>query len=143
MKNQNGKPGTSTFYHLALFYAIPHKLKSKWIEKFYCQNGDEEFPSWNRPYMYFFEKALQDADRRNGNDGLISLPYWDWENAPQEDPIPQFVRKDLFLRIKDLVREEDLEHFSGDIERPTSEDIFAQIQESNLKQRTLNTLRSK
>jgi tyrosinase len=37
-----------------------------------CQHGWEQFLTWHRVYLYFFEKQLQDIDP------TITLPYWDW-----------------------------------------------------------------
>ena len=34
------------------------------------------FPGWHRIYLQQFELALQAADKANGNDGKIGLPYW-------------------------------------------------------------------
>lgn len=43
------------------------------------QHGWEEFLTWHRAYLYFFELRLQDVDP------TVTLPYWDWtadaENA--------------------------------------------------------------
>ena len=45
--------------------------------------------------------ALQAADRENGNDGKISLPYWDWTTNP-EDGLPSVVRKRFAKWPEDL-----------------------------------------
>jgi tyrosinase len=37
-----------------------------------CQHGWEEFLTWHRPYLYYFELQLQDVDP------TVTLPYWDW-----------------------------------------------------------------
>lgn len=37
-----------------------------------CQHGWEEFLTWHRAYLYFFELQLQDFD------SSVTLPYWDW-----------------------------------------------------------------
>jgi tyrosinase len=42
----------------------------------YCQHGTPLFAVWHRPYLYLFEKALQDQVPG------VSLPYWDWA-APE------------------------------------------------------------
>jgi tyrosinase len=41
----------------------------------YCQHGTPLFLAWHRAYLYFFEKALQDAVP-----GTM-LPWWDWTIA--------------------------------------------------------------
>ncbi|MEP7124587.1 MAG: tyrosinase family protein [Byssovorax sp.] len=38
----------------------------------YCQHGTPLFAVWHRPYLYLFEKALQDQVPG------VMLPYWDW-----------------------------------------------------------------
>lgn len=37
-----------------------------------CQHGWEEFMTWHRAYLYFFEQHIQDVDP------TVTLPYWDW-----------------------------------------------------------------
>ncbi|MBP6823856.1 MAG: tyrosinase family protein [Acidobacteria bacterium] len=37
-----------------------------------CQHGWEEFTTWHRAYLYFFELQMQDVDP------TVTLPYWDW-----------------------------------------------------------------
>jgi tyrosinase len=37
-----------------------------------CQHGWEQFLTWHRAYLYFFEQRLQDVDPS------VTLPYWDW-----------------------------------------------------------------
>src|SRR5579859_2851115 len=38
----------------------------------YCQHGTPLFAVWHRPYLYLFEKALQDQVPG------VTIPYWDW-----------------------------------------------------------------
>jgi len=38
----------------------------------YCAHGDLLFLPWHRAYLYFFERALQDAA------GDVGVPWWDW-----------------------------------------------------------------
>ena len=64
-----GEPGDSHFWKIAGHHGFP------WYN---CVHGDETFPHWHRIYLAEFEKLLQRADLRNGNDGMIALPYWDW-----------------------------------------------------------------
>jgi tyrosinase len=37
-----------------------------------CQHSWEQFLTWHRAYLYFFEQRLQDVDH------TVTLPYWDW-----------------------------------------------------------------
>jgi tyrosinase len=43
-----------------------------------CQHSWEQFLTWHRAYLYFFEQQLQDVDP------TVTLPYWDWA-ANRED----------------------------------------------------------
>ena len=37
-----------------------------------CQHGWEQFLTWHRMYLYYFEQQMQDVDPS------VTLPYWDW-----------------------------------------------------------------
>ncbi|HEY0349754.1 MAG TPA: tyrosinase family protein [Pyrinomonadaceae bacterium] len=37
-----------------------------------CQHGWEQFLSWHRLYLYYFEQQMEDIDP------TVTLPYWDW-----------------------------------------------------------------
>ena len=37
-----------------------------------CQHGWEQFLTWHRMYLYYFEQQMQDVDP------TVTLPYWDW-----------------------------------------------------------------
>lgn len=73
-------PGNSkSFYWLASYhggsspeiYAAQRKLAGNEAPKeFFCAHGIQEFPSWHRVYVYFFEKALQEIDPE------VMLPFW-------------------------------------------------------------------
>ena len=50
----------------------------------WCQHGTPLFAIWHRPYLYFFEKALQDVAPG------VTLPYWDWTSAlSQQSGMPK------------------------------------------------------
>ncbi|HEY0547097.1 MAG TPA: tyrosinase family protein [Pyrinomonadaceae bacterium] len=51
-----------------------------------CQHGWEQFLSWHRLYLYYFEQQLQDIDP------TVTLPYWDW---------PQY-RNDVVASVQDM-----------------------------------------
>ena len=51
-----------------------------------CQHSWEQFLTWHRAYLYFFEQQLQDIDP------TVALPYWDWAAY----------REDLEISIKDM-----------------------------------------
>ena len=44
-----------------------------------CQHGWEEFLTWHRLYLYYFEQRLQDVDP------TVTLPYWDWTDNTDPD----------------------------------------------------------
>jgi tyrosinase len=50
----------------------------------WCQHGTPLFAVWHRPYLYLFEKALQDQVKG------VTLPYWDWTSArAQKEGLPK------------------------------------------------------
>ncbi len=51
-----------------------------------CQHGWEQFLTWHRLYLYYFEQQMQDVDP------TVTLPYWDW-------PI---YRDNVLISIKDM-----------------------------------------
>jgi len=51
-----------------------------------CQHSWEQFLTWHRAYLYFFEQQLQDVDP------TVTLPYWDWASY----------RADLEISITDM-----------------------------------------
>ncbi|AXT52352.1 tyrosinase family protein [Aquimarina sp. BL5] len=44
-----------------------------------CQHGWEQFTTWHRLYLYFFEQKLQDYDQN------IALPYWSWTDYADQN----------------------------------------------------------
>ena len=40
-----------------------------------CEHGTNQFLTWHRMYLWFFERVLQDA----AGDPSLRLPYWDYE----------------------------------------------------------------
>lgn len=51
-----------------------------------CQHGWEQFLTWHRMYLYYFEQQMQDIDP------TVTLPYWDW---------PQY-RDNVLASIEDM-----------------------------------------
>jgi tyrosinase len=43
-----------------------------------CQHSWEQFLTWHRAYLYFFEQQLQDIDP------TVTLPYWDWPGNKED-----------------------------------------------------------
>jgi hypothetical protein len=49
-------------------------------------HGGPAFCPWHRYFITRFEHDLQLADRANGGDGRLTLPYWDWTNDHETTP---------------------------------------------------------
>jgi len=41
-----------------------------------CEHGSDQFLTWHRMYLYYFEKVLQQA----AGDTSLRLPYWDYQS---------------------------------------------------------------
>jgi tyrosinase len=59
-----------------------------------CQHSWEQFLTWHRAYLYFFEQQLQDVDP------TVTLPYWDWTSY----------RADLEASIADMTSSAGLDN---------------------------------
>lgn len=44
-----------------------------------CEHGTQQFLTWHRMYIYYFEKVLQ----QSANDPTLTLPYWDEAADPK------------------------------------------------------------
>lgn len=62
----------------------------------YAHQGPAFLP-WHREFILLFEQDLQGADKTLGNDGSITLPYWDWTNDITPDPGANPLWADNFL----------------------------------------------
>jgi len=82
MQNDSG-PDTSEYLRISNYHGD------------YCAHRNEQFPVWHRAYLVEMEKGLQAADLKNGGDGKIALPYWDWADRTQKDLIPEFIRREF------------------------------------------------
>jgi len=65
------------------------------------------FPLWNRMHVLKFEHALQRADRENGGNGAISLPYWDFgiPLGPNRKYVPEIIRTELSAFAEQYLQE--------------------------------------
>lgn len=43
-----------------------------------CEHGTDQFLTWHRMYVWYFERVLQQA----ANDPALRLPYWDYTSNP-------------------------------------------------------------
>lgn len=55
------------------------------------------FLPWHREFILLFEQDLQVADKALGNDGSVTLPYWDWTSETSADPAVNPLWADDFL----------------------------------------------
>eukprot|EP00939_MAST-03C_sp_MAST-3C-sp1_P001236 g1236.t1 len=78
MKAIDGKPETGEYFRLAGYHGWPNN---------YCAHRQEIFPSWHRAYLLEFERCLQKADMKLGNDGNIGVPYWEFGDVEREGPV--------------------------------------------------------
>jgi tyrosinase len=51
----------------------------------YAHQGPAFLP-WHRQFILLFEQDLQAADLSLGQDGTVTLPYWDWTSEISPDP---------------------------------------------------------
>lgn len=77
--NKDGR-GTSEFFRLAGYHGYTATT--------YCHHKKESFPGWHRLYLHHFEITLRWFDKKNGGDGMIYLPYWDWQSEDRNDFSP-------------------------------------------------------
>jgi tyrosinase len=62
----------------------------------YAHQGPAFLP-WHRLFLVLFEQDLQAADAALGQDGTITLPYWDWTSETSPDPQVNPLWADDFL----------------------------------------------
>jgi tyrosinase len=74
-----------------------------------CQHGWEEFLTWHRAYLYFFEQRLQDVHP------TVTLPYWDWTECDQDWQIGGADSGAIPEAFRCWVTEEALEQLKGKI----------------------------
>lgn len=53
-----------------------------------CRHGNNDFLSWHRLYLYFFERILREAS----GDPSFALPYWDY-SVPGQNSLPAAFRQ--------------------------------------------------
>jgi len=74
-----------SFFSIAKFHGWPDNQERRAdgsAEFGYCEHATERFGGWHRVFLSQFEARLKKADKANGNDGTIALPYWDWIQNP-------------------------------------------------------------
>jgi len=106
MENKNG-PETSEWFRIASYHG--------WPGDSYCVHGWEAFPGWHRAYMLELENALCVADKELGGDGVLGLPYWDWNRYEINGEIfPKVLEKDLAGLPKGFLKKSSFSKFRGD-----------------------------
>jgi len=118
MKNDNGVD-SSEFYRIASYHGM------------HCAHRNESFPVWHRPYLCEMEKALQEADKKLGNDGLIALPYWDWTARNTKELIPKIVREQ-FPHVKGLYSDPDWQLNNWAFEFPTDRELKQKLESAKV-----------
>lgn len=63
-----------------------------------CNHMNELFLTWHRAALRIFELALQEADKENGGDGAVMLPYWNWTEKPSGQFYPLSFERDAPLQ---------------------------------------------
>lgn len=67
-----------------------------------CHQDTEIFLPWHRAYVYVFEKMLSAAlQRKREDDGVLTLPYWDWTvfdpSTDDENGVPRVLSDETYL----------------------------------------------
>jgi len=118
MQNENG-PDTSEYLRISAYHGD------------YCAHRNEQFPTWHRAYLLEMEKGLQAADRKNGGDGRIALPYWDWTDRSQDTLVPTFVRKE-FPGVKGLKEDSSWQLNNWDFEMPSDKRMTQMLEQAQI-----------
>ena len=88
------KPGGSEMHRIGGYHGWPSTNPDG--SKGFCAHRAENFPGWHRAYLLEMENALCEADKANGNDGNIGLPYWDWRRVELNGQcMPDSIRKNF------------------------------------------------
>jgi len=118
MQNENG-PDTSEYLRIASYHGD------------YCAHRNEQFPTWHRAYLLEMEKGLQAADRKNGGNGRIALPYWDWTDRSQETLVPRFVREE-FPGVKGLKDDRSWQLNTWNFEMPSDRRMTQMLEQARI-----------
>eukprot|EP00659_Diplonema_papillatum_P002666 gene2666-4147_t len=134
MVNKAG-PGTSEFFRCASYHGEPSPS--------YCHHGIESFPGWHRMYMKEFENALRAADIELGNDGDVSLPFWEWNSEEGSKGVPEVVRK-RFTGWPEGFWPEDLkkEKYTRRLKRAEQQAIAQLITSTGVREQAVDCMRA-
>ncbi len=73
----------------------------------FCNHMNELFLTWHRAALRIFEMALQEADKENGGDGGVTLPYWNWAQPATGKFYPLPFERDAALQPMGDPRRDD------------------------------------
>lgn len=118
MQNDSG-PDTSEYLRISNYHGA------------YCAHRNEQFPTWHRAYLLEMEKALQAADRKNGGNGKIALPYWDWTDRSQDTLVPSFCRSE-FPNVKGLKEDAGWALNNWGFEMPTDKRMAEMLDQAQI-----------
>jgi len=85
-------PKADEFHKSYRYYARLHNGNPG--GKAFCNHMNELFLPWHRAALRIFERALQEADKENGGDGSVMLPYWQWTEKPTGTFYPKSFEND-------------------------------------------------
>ena len=100
MESVDGVPGTSQFFRLASLHGGPKTAMWNPVGE-YCVHGYEAFPGWHRAYLLDFERTMRQADISLGNDGMLGLPFWGWEEIEVNGEVFPKILRDHFEKYPD------------------------------------------
>ena len=91
MQKKHDDQPESEWFRLASYHGWPANDSEG-----YCAHRAEHFPGWHRAYLLAMERALGEADKLNGNDGRLALPYWDFSRVEiRGEVMPAAIRMDF------------------------------------------------
>lgn len=67
-------------------YPLAHEIAAPSDPDLNPAHRGPAFCAWHRYFLARFEQDLQVADRLEGGDGTLCLPYWDWTNDNATSP---------------------------------------------------------
>ena len=95
-RNPNNDPNVDELHKSYRFYTRIHNGTPPRGSS--CNHMNELFLPWHRAALRIFELALQEADKENGGDGTVMLPYWNWTQPPSGKFYPLPFERDAALQ---------------------------------------------
>jgi len=127
-----GPPGQSEWHRIAGYHGWPEE---------YCAHRNESFPGWHRAYLLELENALRQADLELGGDGVVGIPYWDWNDLSTTKDIFPAVIREAFPRLPQNFFEDSNHPLAMyDFENAWDNSLKRSIQDAKLDRLTKNCL---